>query len=168
MIVVIIDILRNLACSNNDQDEEDGEDEDDEDAELGKLSDDDEPGWMMSIIFQTVYQCMERVWPKLMKFDKMTPPGRADIADRFPERERKLGTNEPMVMAVAQLQMDNVAVLPVPTTCGERKEYPHTIPGRLQMMQGTSRPRCSDTRLGSGMQQYNKGIACHAPNAEPE
>ena len=42
MLNAIRDSLSNLACSNNEQD---GEDKDDDDnTELGKLSDDDEPG----------------------------------------------------------------------------------------------------------------------------
>jgi hypothetical protein len=68
-MVIIIDILSNLACSNDEQDEEDGEGEGDEDAELGKRSEDDEPGWVNSVIFQSVHLCIQRVWQNLMMFE---------------------------------------------------------------------------------------------------
>jgi len=46
MLNAIGDSLSDLASSNDEQDGEDEED-DEEDTELDKLSDDDEPGWMM-------------------------------------------------------------------------------------------------------------------------
>jgi len=50
--------LSDIACSNN---EDDGEDEadDEEDTEQGKVSEDDEPGWVMGTISKMVPQCME-------------------------------------------------------------------------------------------------------------
>jgi len=52
------DSVSNLARS---EDEDDGEDKDndEEDTELGKLSEDDEPGWVMGTITKTVQHCME-------------------------------------------------------------------------------------------------------------
>jgi len=57
MLNPIGDSLSDLASS---EDEEDGEDEDDdeEDTELGKLSKDDEPGWVMGTITKTVKKRM--------------------------------------------------------------------------------------------------------------
>jgi len=54
----IDDTRRDLASSDN---EEDGDDEenDEEDTELDKVSEDDEPGWMMGAISTTVRQHME-------------------------------------------------------------------------------------------------------------
>ena len=54
MLNAIGESLSNLASS---EDEEDGEDEDDdeEDTEIGKLSEDDEPGWVMGTISNTVW-----------------------------------------------------------------------------------------------------------------
>jgi hypothetical protein len=46
MLNAIGDSLSDLASSDNEQDGEDEED-DEEDTELGKLSDDDEPRWVM-------------------------------------------------------------------------------------------------------------------------
>jgi hypothetical protein len=53
MLAAIGDSLSDLASSN---DGEDGEDEDDEDTEQGKLSEDDEPGWVMGTITKMVQQ----------------------------------------------------------------------------------------------------------------
>jgi hypothetical protein len=51
MLIGIGDSLSDLASSD---DGEDGEDEDDEETEQGKLSEDDEPGWVMGTITTTV------------------------------------------------------------------------------------------------------------------
>ena len=51
MLIAIGDSLSDLASSD---DGEDGEDEDDEETVMGKLSEDDEPGWVMGTITQTV------------------------------------------------------------------------------------------------------------------
>jgi len=57
MLNPVGDSLSDLGISD---DEEDGEDEDDEeDTELGKLSEDDEPGWVMGTISKMVQHCME-------------------------------------------------------------------------------------------------------------
>jgi hypothetical protein len=80
MLVAIGDSLSDLASSN---DGEDGEDADDEDTEQGKLREDNEPGWVMGTITNTVQQCMERFRQKQMKFDELTPPGWEDAAAYF-------------------------------------------------------------------------------------
>jgi len=59
MLVAIGESLGDLASSD---DGEDGEDEDEEETEQGKLSEDDEPGWVMGTITNTVQQRMERFW----------------------------------------------------------------------------------------------------------
>ena len=67
MMVTIGDSLSYLASSN---DEEDGEDEDNEDTEWGKLSEDDQPSWVMGTITKMVQQCMERFQQKAMMLDE--------------------------------------------------------------------------------------------------
>jgi len=67
-LIAIGDNLSDLASSN---DREAGEDEDDEETEKGKLSEDDEPGWVMGTITTTVQQRMERFRQKQMKFDEL-------------------------------------------------------------------------------------------------
>jgi hypothetical protein len=58
MFNAIVDSWSDLACSDDEQDGEDEED-DEEDTELGKLSDDDEPGWVMGTISESVQHRME-------------------------------------------------------------------------------------------------------------
>jgi len=72
MLVAIRDSLSNLESSD---DGEDGEDEDDEATEQGKLSEDDEPVWVMGTITKTVQQRMGRFRQKQMKLHKFTQPG---------------------------------------------------------------------------------------------
>jgi len=86
MLNAIGDCLSNLASSDN---EEDGEDKDDEEADPagGKLSEDDEPSWVMGTISKTVQYRMERFRQKLMKFDQFTQPSWGDPADYVRERD---------------------------------------------------------------------------------
>jgi len=67
----------------NSEDEEDGEDkhDDEEDTGHGKLSEDDEPGWVMGTISKMVQHRMESFWQKQMRLDELTQPGWGDIAD---------------------------------------------------------------------------------------
>jgi len=69
MMVAIIDSLNNLASSN---DGKEGEDDTDDKTEPGKLSKDDEPGWVMGTLSKTVLQCLERVREKQIKLDRLT------------------------------------------------------------------------------------------------
>jgi len=91
--------LSDLASSD---DWEDGEDEDDEETAQGKLSEDDNPGWVMGTITKTVQQCMERLWQKRMKLAELTQPGWEDTADYFPEWDKKSGTFKLMIPALLQ------------------------------------------------------------------
>jgi hypothetical protein len=86
MLVAVGDCLRDVAGSDK---WEDGEDKDDEEAEQGKLSEDDEPGWVMGTISKTEQQLMERFRQKPMKLDKLTQPGREHTADYFDETYKK-------------------------------------------------------------------------------
>jgi len=78
MVVAIGDSLSDLASSDEG---EDGEDEENEETEQGKLSDDDEPGWVMGTITKTVQQRMESFRQKQMKLDELTRPGWEDAPD---------------------------------------------------------------------------------------
>jgi hypothetical protein len=57
MMDAMEDSLTDHASSD---DGEDGQDEDDEETELGKLSEDAKPGWLMATMSKTVQQCTER------------------------------------------------------------------------------------------------------------
>jgi len=113
MLDTIGDSLSDLTSSDN---EEDGED--DEDTEHGKLSEDDEPGWVMGTISKTVQQRMERFREKQIKLDELTQPGWGDAADYFRERDKRYGTTELKVLAVVKSHMDKDAANPAPSTFG--------------------------------------------------
>jgi len=74
MLNAIGNSLSDLASSDDEQDGEDEED-DEEDTELGKLSDDDEPGWVTDTISKTVRHHMERFRQTQMRLDALTQPG---------------------------------------------------------------------------------------------
>jgi hypothetical protein len=74
MLNAIGDSLSDLASLDNKQDGEDMEDNED-DTELGKLSDDDEPGWVMVTITKTVQHSIERFRQTQMRLDELTQPG---------------------------------------------------------------------------------------------
>jgi hypothetical protein len=81
---------------------------------------------------------MERFRQKPMKLDKLTQLGKEDTGDYFRERDNKYGTTELRVPAVVQLQTNNGAPAPLPTTFGELMESLDIVPGILQRPQGTS------------------------------
>ena len=80
MLNAIGDSLSNLASSAIGEDRED-EDDNDEDPAGGKLTEDDEPRWVMGRISTTVQYRMERFRQKQMKLDEWTQPGWGDAAD---------------------------------------------------------------------------------------
>jgi hypothetical protein len=125
MMVVIRDSLSDIPSSD---DGEDGEDEDDEETEQGQLSEDDEPGWEMGTINQTVQQHMERFRPKQIKINELAQPGWEDAADYICERGKRYGTSELRVPAVVQLQTDDDIAVPAATTFGELMECPDIAP----------------------------------------
>jgi len=165
MLVAIGDSLSDLASSD---DGEDGEDEDHEETEQGKLSEDDEPGWVMGTITKTVQQRMERFWQKQMKLDESTQPGCENAADYFRERHMKYGTFQLRVLPVVQPQTNDDAPAPPPTPFGELMESVDIVPGISQRLQGTSRPGCSHIRLGSVKPQSEWSIPSGEPAAEPD
>jgi len=89
MMVAIGDSVSELASSD---DGVDGEDEDGAETEQGKLSEDDEPGWVMGTITKMVQLYMERFRQKQMKLDKLTQPEGEDAAVYFRKRNEKNGT----------------------------------------------------------------------------
>ena len=124
---------------------EDGEDEDDaeEDPAGGKLSEDDEPGWVMGTISNITQHRMESFRQKQMKPDRLTQPGWGDMAEYIRERDKKYETTELNVLAVIQPQMPDDAPSSVQTTFGEPMETLDCVHGKLQMPQVTSRPGSS-------------------------
>ena len=165
MLVAIGDSLSDLASSD---DGEDGEEADDEETELGNLSEDDEPGWVMGKITKTVQQCMERFRQKQMKLDELTEPRWEDAADYFCERDKKYGTTEVRVPAVVQPQTMDDAPAPPRATFGELMEILDIVPGISQRPQASCRPGSSHIKLGSVKPQSQSSIPSGEPAAEPD
>jgi len=165
MLVAIRDSLSDLPSSD---DGEYGEGEDDEETEHGKLSDDDEPGWVMGTITNTVHQCIESCGQKQMKLNEQTQPGWLNAADYFRERDKKYGTSRLRVAAVVETPTNDEAPARLPTTCGELMKSLDIVQGISQRPQGTSQPGGSHVRLGSVKPQSRLGIPSAEPAAEPD
>jgi len=88
MLNAIGDSPSDLVSSDDGEDGED-EDDDEDNLELGKLSEDDEPGWGMGTISKTVQHRMERFQQKQIMFDELTQPGWGDAADYFRQWDKK-------------------------------------------------------------------------------
>jgi hypothetical protein len=113
ILTTIRDSLSDLACSDHEQDEEHEEDDED-DSELNKLSDDDEPGWVMDTISKAIQHRMESFRPKQMRIDELTQPGWGEAANYIHARCIKYGTAEFKVPAVVQPQIDTTGATPSP------------------------------------------------------
>jgi hypothetical protein len=167
MLNVIGDSLSDLVSFDDEQDAEDKED-DEEDTELGKLSDDDEPGWVMGTITKTVQHRMEIFRQKQMRLDELTQPGWGDAANYFCERDMRYGTAELMVPAVVKPQIDSTTATPSPITVGEHMQTPVIVQGQSEMPAVTSRPGSSQMRLGSEKPQWHKFIPVLLPGMATE
>jgi hypothetical protein len=163
ILIAIGDSLSDLASSNHG---EDGQDEDDEETELGKLSEDAKPGWLMATMTKTVQQRMERFRPKQMKLDELTQLGWEDAADYFCQRDKKYDTSELRVPAVVQPQTNADATAPALRSLGELMESLDIVPGISQMLQGTSGPGSSHFRIRSVQPQSKTSISSLEPATE--
>ena len=123
------DSLSDLASSENGEDGED-EDDDEEDTELGKLSEDDEPGWVMGTISKTVQHGMESFQQKQMRLDELTQLGWRDAADYLRERDMKYGMTELKVPAVLKPQTETTAATAILTTFGDLLQALDIVPGQ--------------------------------------
>jgi len=161
------DSLSDYECSDDEQDR-DNQDDDDEDPAGGKLTEDDEPGWVMGTISKTEHYRMEGFRHKQMKLDEVTQPGRGGAADYFRERDKNYGTTELKVLAVIQPQMAGDAASSVPTTFSEPLEALDSVPGTLEMPQVTCRAGSSDMRLGLQTAQTHERIPSLPPAPMPD
>jgi hypothetical protein len=74
MFNAIPDGPSHLASSNDEQNGE-GEEDNEEDTGLGKLSDDDNPGWVKGTISDTLQHCIEICPQKRIWLHELTQPG---------------------------------------------------------------------------------------------
>ena len=147
MLHAIRDSLSDLASSDDEQDVEDEED-DQHDTEFSKLSDDDEPGWMMGTISKTVQHHEKSFRQMQMRFDTLTQPGWGDAANFIHERDQKYGTAKLSVPAVVKPQMDMTATTPSLAAFGVLMQTLDMVPGNSQMPGETSRRGSSQVGLG--------------------
>jgi Uri superfamily endonuclease len=166
MFIAIGDSLSDLASSDNEQAGEDGEDDED-DTELGKLSDDDEPGWVVGPISQTVRYRMESFRQMQRRLDKLTKLGWWDVANYFGERGMTYGTTEVKVPAVVKPQIDMTAATPYPTTFGEHMRTVDIVCGQLQLSAVTSRPGSRQMRQSSEKTKSQTLIQVLSPDMVP-
>jgi len=152
MLNAIGDSLSDLASSDDEEDVED-EEADQDDTELGKLSEDDEPGRVMGTISKTVQHRMEKFWQKQRMLDEFTQSGWGDAANIVIERDKKYGMAELTVQAVVNSQMDDVPAPPAPTTFADLNETHDNVSRVSHISQGTSRPGSSHIRQRSGKPQ---------------
>jgi len=145
-------------------DKEDGDGADDEDTELGKLSNDDVPGWDVGILSETVQQCMEWVQQMQMQLDKLTQLACGNAGNYFHETDQKCGTTESKVPLVIHPPTTKVAAVPATTTYGELMESLDIVRRKLHTQEGTFWPGSSHMMIGSGKPHTNKPILFHALN----
>jgi len=167
MLNAIGDSLSDLASSDDGEDGED-EDDDEEDPAAGKLSEDDEPGWVMGTISKTVQFRTECIRQKQIQLDELTQAGWGDPADYFHERDEKYGTTEFKVPAVVKPQTAVDAASSVSTAFTEHLETLDNFPGTLQMLQVTSRPGSDHQRLGLQKPQTHECIPSLPPAPIPD
>jgi hypothetical protein len=88
LLNAIGDSLSDCACSEVMEDGENEGDEE-EDSGYGKLSEDDEPGWVTGPIFKTIQHLKESFQHPQMRLDELSQPGWRDAADYIREKDMK-------------------------------------------------------------------------------
>jgi hypothetical protein len=111
--------LSNIASSDDEQDGEDKED-DEEVTRLGKLSDDDEPGWVMGTVSKMVRHHMESFQQMQMRLNDLTQSAWRDAANYICKNNMNDGTAALNVPAVVKPQIHMTAAIASVTTAGEQ------------------------------------------------
>ena len=166
MLNAIEESLSNLASSDNWEDGKDN-DGDEEDHELGKRSENNEPGWVMGTIYKTVQHRMGCFPQRQMRLDELTQPGWGDAPNYFNEIDQKYGTTELQEPAVGQLQTEHDTPSFALMTFCEPMETLDSVPGKSHMLHVPSLAGSSHMRLGSHIPQTQKCILSLPPNTAP-
>jgi len=159
MLNAIGDSLSDLESSDDGVDGED-EDDDEVDPAGGKLSEDDEPGWVKGTISKTVQYRMERFWQNQIKLDIVTQPGGGNAVDDFRASDMMYGMTEFKIPAAVQPHTTEDAASSMPTRFGEPIEPLHSIPRKLHMLQVTCRPGRGNMRLRASKLRMHNSIPC--------
>jgi len=167
MLNAIGDSLSDLA-SFKDEEDEDHEDDDEEDTGHGKLSEDDDHGWVMGTISQMVHHRMTSFWQKQMRLDELTQPGWGDVANYFCARGIKYWMTDLKVPAVGKPETDSTAATPSPTIFGELMHALYIVSREAQMPQVMPRQGSCQTMLGSVNHQAVTHIVLPLPAAVPD
>jgi len=159
--------VSDLPSSEN---EEDGEDKDDDEEHTGhgKMSDHDEPGWVMGTICKTVHHRTESFQQMHMRRDFQTLPGWVNGANYIRQRDMKYEMTELKVPAVGKSQTDSTAATPSPTTCGELLQALDIVPGQSQIAQVTTQQGSCQMRLGWDKPQADNHVVPPMPAARPK
>jgi len=137
MLNAIGNSLSDLASSDNVEDGAE-EDDDEKDPEVGKLSGDDEPGWVMGTISKSVQHGMECFRQMQMKIEELTQPRRGEVANYLRDRHKKYEMTDMMVPAVIQLQKQDDGASSSRSTFGDSMQTLHTVPRKSEMRHMTS------------------------------
>jgi hypothetical protein len=147
MFNAIRECRSNVASSEDTEDRED-KDDDEEVSQHGKLSEDDEPGWVIERISKTVQQHMKSFAQKQMRLDELTQPEWGGTANYFRVSDMKSRTTELQVLAVGKPQTNITAATPSLETFGELRQSRYMVPGLSEMPQATSRQGGIQMKLG--------------------
>jgi len=82
------------------------------------MSEDDEPGWVMGTISNTVRQHLARFQQTQMKLQPLTQPRWGDTAWYLGERRNNYGTCELIILEVVKPETNKDAATPVPQHLG--------------------------------------------------
>jgi hypothetical protein len=106
---------------------------------------------------------MEIFRQKQMRIDTLTQPGCRDAANYFCEGDVKYGTAELKVPVVVKPQIDMTGAIPSSITVAEHVQTPEIVRGQSEMPAVTSRPECSQQRMGLKQPQFHKSIPVLSP-----
>jgi hypothetical protein len=138
MLNSIGDSVSDLASSEDKENRAD-KDEEEEDTGHCKLSQDDEPSWVMGTYCNTAQHHRERFEQNQKRHDELTQQRWGDAADYFLERDMKSGRTELKIPGVGKYQPDSTAATLSPATFRELMQVLYIVPGQSQIQQVTSR-----------------------------
>jgi hypothetical protein len=155
-------------ASSDDVENGEGKSYDEDNSLQGKLSEDNEPGWVIRTYSTTVQQCRGRFWQQQLRPDKLRQLERGDTADHSHVRDIKPGTAELIVLPVVKPQTVMTAAPPSPTTFGELMLTVDIVAGESQMPPGLTRPGSSQMKLSSKKPLMYQHIAFLLPDELPD
>jgi hypothetical protein len=139
--------LSNFACSD---DEENGDDEEhcEEDTELGMLSEDDEPHWVMGTIGKFVQKSIVAFRQKQMKLNTFVQLEGGHGVDFVHDRDVKDWIVQIKIPAVDKPRSDQISAAPAMSILGQPIRTLNTVSRTLQMPQVRSGSESSHMRQG--------------------